>query len=57
MSDEGLDALFAGHSVLAILRGMPVDTTVALAERAWELGVTTIEVPARDEAGLEALRP
>lgn len=56
MSDEGLDALFAGHSVLAILRGMPVDTTVALAERAWELGVTTIEVPARDEAGLEALR-
>ena len=56
MGDEGLDGLFTGHSVLAILRGMPVDTTVALAERAWELGVTAIEVPARDEAGLEALR-
>ena len=56
MSDEGLDGLFGGHSVLAILRGMPVDTTVALAERAWDLGVTAIEVPARDESGLEALR-
>ncbi|MBR8743189.1 bifunctional 4-hydroxy-2-oxoglutarate aldolase/2-dehydro-3-deoxy-phosphogluconate aldolase [Nocardiopsis sp. MG754419] len=56
MSEAGLDGLFAGHSVLAILRGMPVDTTVALAERAWELGVTAIEVPARDAPGLEALK-
>lgn len=56
MGDEGLDGLFAGHRVLAILRGMPVETTVALARRAWDLGVTAIEVPARDDAGLEALR-
>ncbi|MFE1168319.1 bifunctional 4-hydroxy-2-oxoglutarate aldolase/2-dehydro-3-deoxy-phosphogluconate aldolase [Nocardiopsis sp. NPDC058789] len=55
MSDEGLDGLFAEHSVLAILRGMPVRTTVELAERAWDLGVTAIEVPARDPEGLEAL--
>ena len=34
MSDRGLDGLFEGHRVLAILRGMPVDTTVELAERA-----------------------
>ncbi|WDZ93066.1 bifunctional 4-hydroxy-2-oxoglutarate aldolase/2-dehydro-3-deoxy-phosphogluconate aldolase [Nocardiopsis sp. HUAS JQ3] len=56
MSDQGLDGLFGGHRVLAILRGMPVDTTVALAERAWDLGVTAVEVPARDAPGLEALR-
>ncbi|MCK9868177.1 bifunctional 4-hydroxy-2-oxoglutarate aldolase/2-dehydro-3-deoxy-phosphogluconate aldolase [Nocardiopsis dassonvillei] len=56
MSDQGLDGLFGGHRVLAILRGMPVDTTVALAERAWDLGVTAVEVPARDALGLEALR-
>lgn len=56
MSDQGLDGLFGGHRVLAILRGMPVDTTVALAERAWDLGVTAVEVPARDTLGLEALR-
>lgn len=56
MSDKGLDQLFAGHRVLAILRGMSVDTTVRLAERAWDLGVTAIEVPARDPEGLEALR-
>ncbi|PWV47318.1 MULTISPECIES: bifunctional 4-hydroxy-2-oxoglutarate aldolase/2-dehydro-3-deoxy-phosphogluconate aldolase [Nocardiopsis] len=55
MSDKGLDGLFADHSVLAILRGMPVRTTVELAERAWDLGVTAIEVPARDARGLEAL--
>ncbi|QUX27382.1 bifunctional 4-hydroxy-2-oxoglutarate aldolase/2-dehydro-3-deoxy-phosphogluconate aldolase [Nocardiopsis akebiae] len=56
MSDQGLDGLFGGHRVLAILRGMPVDTTVGLAERAWDLGVTAVEVPARDALGLEALR-
>jgi 2-dehydro-3-deoxyphosphogluconate aldolase/(4S)-4-hydroxy-2-oxoglutarate aldolase len=56
MSDQGLDGLFGGHRVLAILRGMPVDTTVELAERAWDLGVTAVEVPARDALGLEALR-
>ncbi|WP_444963483.1 bifunctional 4-hydroxy-2-oxoglutarate aldolase/2-dehydro-3-deoxy-phosphogluconate aldolase [Nocardiopsis sp. M1B1] len=56
MSDQGLDGLFGGQRVLAILRGMPVDTTVALAERAWDLGVTAVEVPARDALGLEALR-
>jgi 2-dehydro-3-deoxyphosphogluconate aldolase/(4S)-4-hydroxy-2-oxoglutarate aldolase len=56
MSEQGLDGLFGGHRVLAILRGMPVDTTVELAERAWDLGVTAVEVPARDALGLEALR-
>ncbi|WP_017569783.1 bifunctional 4-hydroxy-2-oxoglutarate aldolase/2-dehydro-3-deoxy-phosphogluconate aldolase [Nocardiopsis halotolerans] len=56
MSDQGLDGLFGDQRVLAILRGMPVDTTVELATRAWDLGVTAVEVPARDPDGLEALR-
>ncbi len=56
MGDEGLDGLFGGHNVLAILRGMPVGATVELAERAWDMGITVIEVPARDTEGLKALR-
>ncbi|WP_341351890.1 bifunctional 4-hydroxy-2-oxoglutarate aldolase/2-dehydro-3-deoxy-phosphogluconate aldolase [Streptomonospora litoralis] len=41
---------------MAILRGMPAADTVALASRAWDLGITAVEVPARDAQGMEALR-
>ncbi|HBF78813.1 MAG TPA: 2-dehydro-3-deoxyphosphogluconate aldolase, partial [Streptomyces sp.] len=30
---------------MAILRGHPPERTVELAERAWDLGVTQVEVP------------
>ncbi|MFJ8825590.1 bifunctional 4-hydroxy-2-oxoglutarate aldolase/2-dehydro-3-deoxy-phosphogluconate aldolase [Streptomyces sp. NPDC102467] len=44
--------LFAGAPVMAILRGMPVDKTVELTVRAWELGIRCVEVPVQDkEAG------
>jgi 2-dehydro-3-deoxyphosphogluconate aldolase/(4S)-4-hydroxy-2-oxoglutarate aldolase len=52
----GLDGLFEGRRVMAILRGMPVRTTVELATRAWDLGITAVEVPARDPGSMEALR-
>lgn len=55
-SGGGLDGLFEGQRVMAILRGMPVDTTIELATRAWDLGVTAVEVPARDPGSLEVLR-
>jgi Entner-Doudoroff aldolase len=38
------DALFAGQSILGILRGFTPSETVARAERAWDLGITAVEV-------------
>ncbi|GAB3703300.1 bifunctional 4-hydroxy-2-oxoglutarate aldolase/2-dehydro-3-deoxy-phosphogluconate aldolase [Nocardiopsis oceani] len=55
MQGSGLDGLFGGRNVMAILRGMPVDTTVELAVRAWELGITAVEVPARGPDAMAAL--
>lgn len=53
---RGLDGLFEGQRVMAILRGMPVRTTVELATRAWDLGITAVEVPARDPGSMAVLR-
>ncbi|MFJ9040358.1 bifunctional 4-hydroxy-2-oxoglutarate aldolase/2-dehydro-3-deoxy-phosphogluconate aldolase [Streptomyces sp. NPDC102406] len=49
------DELFAGAPVMAILRGMPVATTVELAVRAWDLGIDCVEVPVQDEAAGQVL--
>lgn len=55
MNASGLDALFEGRRVMAILRGLPVRDTVDLATRAWDLGITAVEVPARGEGAMDAL--
>jgi 2-dehydro-3-deoxyphosphogluconate aldolase / (4S)-4-hydroxy-2-oxoglutarate aldolase len=39
------DTLFDGRRVMAILRGLPPEETVALAEIAWGGGVDLVEVP------------
>ncbi|WP_372350386.1 bifunctional 4-hydroxy-2-oxoglutarate aldolase/2-dehydro-3-deoxy-phosphogluconate aldolase [Streptomyces sp. KL116D] len=49
------DELFAGAPVMAILRGMPADTSVELAVRAWDLGIECVEVPVQDETAAESL--
>lgn len=42
---------FTGQQVMAILRGMTPERTVALAEKAWDLGIDLVEVPVQvDEA-------
>lgn len=48
--------LFAGRPLMAILRGFQPERAVALAERAWELGVTAVEVPVEMPAQVESLR-
>lgn len=53
---SGLEGLFEGRRVMAILRGMPAHTTVELATRAWDLGITAVEVPARDPGSMAVLR-
>ncbi|GAB3651317.1 bifunctional 4-hydroxy-2-oxoglutarate aldolase/2-dehydro-3-deoxy-phosphogluconate aldolase [Glycomyces tarimensis] len=45
MSRTDFDTLFAGRRVMAILRGLPPEETVALAETAWDGGVELVEVP------------
>jgi 2-dehydro-3-deoxyphosphogluconate aldolase/(4S)-4-hydroxy-2-oxoglutarate aldolase len=48
--------LFAGRRVMAILRGLPPETTVDLAVRAWDLGIPAVEVPIPPSGDLAALR-
>ncbi|SIT89771.1 bifunctional 4-hydroxy-2-oxoglutarate aldolase/2-dehydro-3-deoxy-phosphogluconate aldolase [Microbacterium sp. RU33B] len=51
----GFDRMLGGVPVMAILRGYGAERTVALARRAWELGVTCVEVPLQTERDAEAL--
>ncbi|HEY1571707.1 MAG TPA: bifunctional 4-hydroxy-2-oxoglutarate aldolase/2-dehydro-3-deoxy-phosphogluconate aldolase [Pseudonocardiaceae bacterium] len=48
--------LFAGRPLMAILRGFDAERTVAMAERAWELGVTAVEVTVEVPSQVESLR-
>ncbi|SCD94283.1 MULTISPECIES: bifunctional 4-hydroxy-2-oxoglutarate aldolase/2-dehydro-3-deoxy-phosphogluconate aldolase [unclassified Streptomyces] len=50
------DGCFATVPVMAILRGHPPERTVELAEKAWDLGVTQVEVPLQDPDALPSLR-
>jgi 2-dehydro-3-deoxyphosphogluconate aldolase/(4S)-4-hydroxy-2-oxoglutarate aldolase len=54
MSD--FDAIFAGQRLMAILRGYPPARSVELAERAWELGISVVEVPVQTPEAVESLR-
>jgi 2-dehydro-3-deoxyphosphogluconate aldolase / (4S)-4-hydroxy-2-oxoglutarate aldolase len=49
------DTLFSGRRVMAILRGYSATRSVELAERAWDLGISAVEVPAQTPDALRAL--
>ncbi|MET7614452.1 2-dehydro-3-deoxyphosphogluconate aldolase, partial [Streptomyces seoulensis] len=49
------DRIFAGVPVMAILRGMPLEKSVELAVRAWELGIECVEVPVQSREAAEVL--
>jgi 2-dehydro-3-deoxyphosphogluconate aldolase/(4S)-4-hydroxy-2-oxoglutarate aldolase len=49
------DEAFAGRPVMAILRGFPVARTVELAQRAWDNGITAVEVPIQTPEAVDAL--
>jgi Entner-Doudoroff aldolase len=49
------DEAFAGRPVMAILRGFSVPRTVELAQRAWDNGITAVEVPIQNPEAVEAL--
>ncbi|MEU6700375.1 bifunctional 4-hydroxy-2-oxoglutarate aldolase/2-dehydro-3-deoxy-phosphogluconate aldolase [Pseudonocardia sp. NPDC046786] len=50
------DAELGERPLMAILRGLPPDRTVELAERAWDAGFGAVEVPVQSAASLDALR-
>lgn len=56
MTNEWFDEAFAGQTLMGILRGFDPEETVRLAEVAWQLGVTCVEVPVQNEQALAALR-
>ena len=55
-TDQLFDAGFATLPLMAILRGFEPARTVQLCERAWDLGITLVEVPVQSDESLEALR-
>ena len=50
-----MDSLLEGRPLLAILRGVPVDRAVALAEAVWDTGIGAVEVPIRDPGAVAVL--
>jgi 2-dehydro-3-deoxyphosphogluconate aldolase/(4S)-4-hydroxy-2-oxoglutarate aldolase len=56
MTEDFFGELFAGQRLLAILRGFDPARTVELAERAWQLGITAVEVPVEVPEQVASLR-
>jgi 2-dehydro-3-deoxyphosphogluconate aldolase / (4S)-4-hydroxy-2-oxoglutarate aldolase len=50
------DRIFGSERVMAILRGLPPDQTVALAGQLWDAGITVLEVPIGAAAAVDSLR-
>ena len=48
--------LFGEVPLMAILRGMGVERSLAVATTAWDLGITAVEVPVQTPTDIEALR-
>jgi 2-dehydro-3-deoxyphosphogluconate aldolase/(4S)-4-hydroxy-2-oxoglutarate aldolase len=56
VSDQLFDTGFDTLPLMAILRGFDPDRTVELSKRAWDIGITLVEVPIQTEDAVEALR-
>ena len=54
--NSAFDEMFRDVPLMAILRGMGVERTLATATRAWDLGITAVEVPVQTPTDVEALR-
>ena len=57
MTDNSVfEEIFRDVPLMAILRGMGVERTLVTATRAWDLGITAVEVPVQTPTDVEALR-
>lgn len=53
--DAFFTAQLASSRVLGIFRGLGRDRTITLCRRAWDLGVTLVEIPVQSDEDLDAL--
>lgn len=56
MDNSGFEELFGNTRLMAILRGMGVERSLAVSNTAWDLGIDVIELPIQTADDLEALR-
>ncbi|WP_320064161.1 bifunctional 4-hydroxy-2-oxoglutarate aldolase/2-dehydro-3-deoxy-phosphogluconate aldolase [Micromonospora sp. RTGN7] len=56
MTSHDFGPIFGGARVMVILRDLPPQETVRLANRAWDLGIDVVEVPVRTPEAMDALR-
>jgi Entner-Doudoroff aldolase len=54
--NSSFDEIFGDVPLMAILRGMGVERSLAVATTAWDLGIETVEVPVQTPTDVEALR-
>jgi Entner-Doudoroff aldolase len=52
---DWFDGTLGTCPIMAILRGYSTQDTLALAHRAWDLGITMVEIPIQTDAALETL--
>ena len=55
MLNRRFDQLLADQKYLVILRGLPAEETVRLAQLAWDMGIEAVEVPIGEPHQSEAL--
>lgn len=56
MDNSAFEELFGGAPLMAILRGMGVERSLAVSTTAWDLGIDVVELPIQSDEDVEALR-
>ncbi len=56
LDNSSLSELFGDVPLMAILRGLGTERTLAVATAAWDLGITSVEVPVQTPQDVQALR-
>ncbi|WP_460798788.1 bifunctional 4-hydroxy-2-oxoglutarate aldolase/2-dehydro-3-deoxy-phosphogluconate aldolase [Microbacterium sp. GXF0217] len=56
MDNSGFEELFGGSPLMAILRGMGPERSLAVSTTAWDLGIDVVELPIQTPDDVEALR-
>jgi 2-dehydro-3-deoxyphosphogluconate aldolase/(4S)-4-hydroxy-2-oxoglutarate aldolase len=56
VDNSGFEELFGGAPLMAILRGMGVERSLAVSTTAWDLGIDVVELPIQTPDDVEALR-
>jgi len=56
VGNEQFSEIFAAAPLMAILRGMGVERSLAVATTAWDLGIDVVELPIQTPDDVEALR-